>query len=119
MMNLALDDNNDIFADGYALARVDEKEQIAQRIKTRLQLFFGEWFLDRGLGVPWLQEILIKNPRAAVVQGALKQAIINTPDVVALLDFTITDSDTNRAVTVRFSVQTAAGTITDNLEVGA
>jgi hypothetical protein len=118
MINLALDSNNDIFVDGYALARVSGRDQIAQRIKTRIQLFFGEWFLDRSAGVPWLQQILIKNPRANVVQGALKQAILRTPNVTDLIEFSITDSDINRAVVVRFSVSTNAGTVTDQIEVG-
>lgn len=117
MLNLALDDNNDIFVTGYGIARTDGREQIAQRIKTRLQLFFGEWFLDRNAGVPWLEQILIKNPRATIVQGVLKQTIIRTPGVLELTAFSITDINQERAVSVNFTVRTTDGTITDQIEV--
>lgn len=115
MNNIAIDNNNEIIIDGYSVKRIDGIEQIRQRIRTRLQLFLGEWFLDRNAGVPWLQQILIKNPRFAVVQGVLKQTILRTPGVNELTAFSITDADVERKIVVTFTVNTNFGQITDTI----
>lgn len=116
MMNLKLNSNHDLIIENYTLARVTGNEKIAQRIKTRLQLFFGEYFLNRTLGVPWLTQILIKKSRESVVQGVLKRAILSTPGVNELLDFSISDLE-NRISTISFVVSTTNGNISDSLEV--
>lgn len=48
--------NGDLYRDETgSLVRV---EDVSQRLKTRLQFFLGEWFLDTSAGTPYLQTIL-------------------------------------------------------------
>lgn len=109
MQNLALNSNNDIFIQNRSIARVNAPDSIAQRIKTRLQLFAGEWFLDRNIGVEWLSEILTKSPQGSVVTSLLRRTILDTPGVTELVSFAI-EPIANRAVKVKFEVNTDLGT---------
>lgn len=56
---------------------------IAQRIRSRLLFFSGEWFLDTRLGMPYFDQILIKNPRLPVVSAIFRKAVRTTPGVVS------------------------------------
>lgn len=119
MINLALGDDGDIYTQNYRLARVSGNEQIAQRISTRLKLLSGEWFLDTGQGVPWFEQILVKNPNRAIVQGALKRAILQTPGVNELVSFHIDENSVTRKIVVYFAVTTNNGeTFATGVEMG-
>ena len=119
MINLQLDDSGDIFTRNYGLARTSGNDQVAQRISTRLKLLLGEWFLDTGAGVPWFDQILIKNPNRAIVQGVLKRAILQTPKVNDLIRFDISEDSVNRKIVVNFTVTTNDGsTVESNAEMG-
>ena len=119
MINLQLDNNGDIFTRNYGLARISGNDQIAQRISTRLKLLLGEWFLDTGAGVPWFDQILIKNANRAIVQGVLKRAILQTPKVNELIRFDISEDSVNRKIVVNFAVTVNDGsTVESSVEMG-
>jgi hypothetical protein len=54
---------------------------VPQGIRIRVGMFLGECYLDEGVGVPYLEDILIKNPDPLVVRADIQEAIANTPDV--------------------------------------
>jgi len=84
-------------------------DSIAQNLRIRLQFFLGEWFLDRRLGVPYYQQILVKNPGTNLVRSVFRKAITTTPGVISL-DALETDYEgTTRTLTVAFTV-TVQGT---------
>lgn len=39
---------------------VNSPEAVAQAIKTRFLLWYGQWFLDTTEGTPWIQSVLGK-----------------------------------------------------------
>lgn len=78
MKNLLLDDNGDLALVAGNLAFAEGVRFFEQKIKNRLSLFYGEWFLDRGLGVPYLGQILgqkqLGNARALLLAEVQKIA---------------------------------------------
>ena len=116
MQNLALNSNNDIYVELGSIARVNAPESIAQRIKTRLQLFAGEWFLDRNIGVDWLGEILTKSPQGSVVTSLLRRTILDTPSVTELVSFAI-QPIAERTIQLKFEVNTAFGTQSGEISI--
>lgn len=36
---------------------IDSPEAVAQVVMTSLKLFYGEWYLDTTVGMPWLQQV--------------------------------------------------------------
>jgi hypothetical protein len=83
--------------------------EIAQNVQQRLQVWLGEWFLNTTIGVPYRQQILVKNPNLDLVQADLISAIVSTPGVTQVLDFSFSYSATNRTLSVQAKIQTSTG----------
>ena len=99
--------------------RVEGIDGLVQRLKMRLLVFLGEWFLDDTRGVPYFQEILEKGTSYDQVSDAIKLVIAETPDVKKINSFTIRDSEfVNRKIIISFSVSSVYGDISiDNLSL--
>lgn len=85
------------------------REEIAQTIKTRLNLFYGEYFRDITDGTQWFENILAKNTTLSSKDAELKRRILQTDGAVNLISF---ESDYNidaRTFTVTASVLTTFG----------
>jgi hypothetical protein len=82
-----LDANGDYsFGNGEADFWINAPEGVAQKVKTRLLLWTGEWFLDKTVGTPWLQKILGYNT-AANRDVAIRTVILQTEGVTALSNY--------------------------------
>lgn len=109
-MTLKLDENHDLAIEGGTFAAVYGDNNIAQRIKTRLLFWRGEWFMDTSDGTPWYERVLGKTGNRAVIGAVIRRRIIQTPGVASITDFDIELDRTGRSVrVVRFSVLTDAG----------
>lgn len=80
-----LDDNGDITTSGKHF--INEREEIAQTIRTRLKLFYGEYFRDNTDGTPWFQSILGKNKNPNAREAIIRRRIIETDGVTQLTSF--------------------------------
>ena len=100
---------HDLMIVGGDLQLIDEARRVAQQIKVTLLAFLGEWFLDTSFGVPYLEEILVKNPKWATVNAILRARIMDVPGVqrVRRLDLEIARS--SRQLTVTFEAETPFG----------
>lgn len=64
--------------------RLVRADNVAQRLRTRLAMFQGEWFLDVSDGTPFLQTILIQNVNLAHVRTALTARVRETEGVTSI-----------------------------------
>lgn len=82
---------------------------VAQAIKTRLELFTNEWFLDKreGLDKDQILGFGTEGTRDRVIQ----QRIIGTQGVISLLSYT-SNVDDRRRFTVQATVDTVYGQVT-------
>lgn len=102
---------NDLLIENNDLVLVDAKEAIVQHILQRLRTFLGEWFLDTTIGVPYFQQILIKNPDKAKIQALLLDVIRNTPGVDTLSNYAFGIDTASRVFNVSFRATTTSGII--------
>lgn len=58
--------------------------QVAQHMRARFELFFGEWFLDQRAGVKWKELVFRKAPSEAEVETEIRRTILETPFVVGI-----------------------------------
>lgn len=104
------------FVDGQ-IAFVTGKQYTAQRIRTRLQLFLGEWPFDTSQGVPWLEQIFVKPVVLVTVEALIKNTILGTPTVTELVSYSDHLDRVNRIYSVNFSVNSDNGTINDTVNM--
>lgn len=111
-MDLLLDtETNDmVFINGKAPVTQLLVDIVAQRLKIKLYTFLGEWFLDRTIGVPYMQQIFGKVRRKETVDIIFQQIISEDPDVIEILTFTSDISQGQRGYSMTFSVRTSDNT---------
>lgn len=112
-----LDENGDYVFGNNSYDYIEKDEAIAQAIKTKLYLFYGEWWEDISLGLPMFQSILGQvsnnNLRQTVILLCAEQ--INLVEGVASVDSISVDISA-RKLGLTIDVTTENGT-TINLEV--
>lgn len=119
-MDLALNrTTHDLYIQDYDLFLIDGLSLMQQRIKQSLWFFLGEWYLDITDGVPYFQSILVKAPDQVTVEGIIKQAILETPDVLELTRFEIEYENAIRKLFISFDCKTSAGgvSISENISL--
>ena len=84
---------------------------ILQDILQRLRLFQGEWFLDNSIGIPWFQQIFVKNPDVSKIEAIFIDAILSTNGVDSLIEFSLTPNYPNRSFALSFSANTTSGVV--------
>lgn len=86
---------------------------VAQRAKTRLNLWEGDWYLDLFDGLPQLQQILgFKN--IALAQALIRERIAGTPFLINIIDFTVAWNNTTRNLNVTGKASTSFGQLIFN-----
>ncbi|SCC69812.1 hypothetical protein [Kosakonia oryziphila] len=90
---------------------INSPEAVAQAIKTRFLLWYGQWFLDTTAGTPWIQSVLGKQ-KPEIYNMAIRQRILDTAGVDSISDFNITVDTSTRRVSFTATVNTIYGTTT-------
>jgi hypothetical protein len=99
----------------YSILPIEGADRVAQQIKITLLAFLGEWFLDVNFGVPYLEEILIKNPRLTTVESILRSKIMAVPDVLRITFFSMDFDRQKRDLRVEYHCNTLLGAIKDSV----
>lgn len=104
-----VDDDLDITTGDLRLTETDVA--VRQHLQQRLRMFLGEWFLDLGRGIPFYEQVLIKNANPGVLDAIFKDAILTTPGVIELLSFDLSFDNALRTLTLTFEVRSTDGII--------
>ena len=91
-----------------------EQELTRQLLLINLSLFFGEWFANTTIGIPYFESIFGKNTQNAT-DAIFRSAIRNTVGVISITKF-LSSVSTDRIYTLNFSVLSESGPI-QNIEV--
>lgn len=111
MINLKLNVNGDIYAENGTFALVSNVDEVVQHLTTRLKMYLAEWFLDESSGVPYFQSIIQKPFDALETESVIKDQILNTNNVLEIIDFNLQFNNTTRALNINFSCTTTYGLI--------
>ena len=84
-------------------------DTLEQRIRTRLQTFRGEWYLNEDLGVPYFGEVMVKNPDVDRVRSLLMTELAAVPGVGQILSFVVNFERGDRVFTVNFKCRSTDG----------
>ena len=106
------DDSGDYtFGQGDSTWLINSPEAVAQAVKTRFELWRGQWFLDTTEGTPWIQSVLGKQ-RPDVYNLAIRQRILETEGVNSITEFNRSVDGNTRRVTFTATIDTLYGTTT-------
>ncbi len=100
-----------VIVNGDLVGLTDPVSAVTQDISQALKTYFGEWFLDQDVGVPYFQQILVKNPDGDVVDGVLKTAVANRSGVLSILGWDLNYNNALRQLTLTATIQTYNGVI--------
>lgn len=83
---------------------------VLQNILQNLRMFQGEWFMDTSQGLPWF-DMTAKGSEQATVDALIQGAILGTPGVRQLTQYTSTANRAGRMLSVTFSAVTTSGVV--------
>lgn len=69
-------------------ATIEDADAVVQRLRSRLGMFKGSWFLDKSAGMAWYQEVFGKSgvpgkkSDPTKVNAALVDCILGTPGII-------------------------------------
>jgi hypothetical protein len=112
MSDLALDTDGDIKITGSDLTLTTGVDAVKQHLSQRLRTFYGEWFLNMEIGVPYFQQVLRKNPDPVVIDSIFKREIINTPGILQLTEFNLDIAPATRELALSFKALCTGGELT-------
>ncbi len=105
------DDGDYTFGQGNDTWLINSPETVAQAVKTRFLLWYGQWFLDTTEGTPWIQSVLGKQ-KPETYNLAIRQRILETQGVNSIKSFDTTLNTSSRRVVFTATIDTIYGTTT-------
>lgn len=110
-MDIKLGEDGDIsLVNGDAQTTSIGAEDLAQRLRIRLNTFQGEWFMDNTLGIDWWNRVMGKNRSKMAVDAIIQDSILKEPDALQIVSYTSSIS-TDRKFSCSFRVRTENGAI--------
>lgn len=79
-------------------------DSVAQAIVIRLKWFFNEWRFSPQYGVPYYEEILIKNPSDLRIMQIIREEVMSVDEVDEVTDIKVTKQP-NRTALITFNVK--------------
>lgn len=90
---------------------INSPDAVAQAVKNRFLLWYGQWFLDTTTGTPWIQSVLGKQ-KPEVYNLAIRRRILETQGVKSIQSFDTQQDGASRRVTFTATIDTVYGTTT-------
>ena len=109
-MDILLDafTNDIVFNNTIPTATPTIQDDLAQRLKIKLQTFQGEGFLDTSIGIPYFQQIFGKGRKKATIDAIFNAAILSEANVNRIISYH-SEISTARQLSVTFTVQDTTG----------
>lgn len=114
-MDILLDNNGDLFLnqDGDIIL----ENSLRQKIRIRLLWFAREWRWDEELGMPYFEELLVKNPDTEYFEGLIQEEIFNVDEVVQVKEVTILYDSQTREAAIQYVALTDLETIREEVKI--
>lgn len=93
-----------VFQNGACPVTQLQADVVAQRLRITLYTFYGEWFLNGTIGVPYIQQIFNKVRRKSTVDLIFQGIISADPGVIEIISFS-SEISAQRGYTMTFSVR--------------
>lgn len=92
---------------------------IRQDLKIRLQWFFEEWRFAPDCGLPYFDEIFIKNPNTDRIAQIIREEAAKVADIIEVRNVRVNCDKTTRRAVISFTVVTDYLTYTEEVKINA
>ncbi|MDR1558710.1 MAG: hypothetical protein LBS84_03235 [Clostridiales bacterium] len=79
-------------------------DSVRQAVRIRLLWFFNEWRFAPQYGIPYYEEILVKNPNLERIKSIIKTEAMSVDEVSAVRNVAITWDKSSRNALVAFDI---------------
>lgn len=93
------------------------EESVAQKIRIRLRWLLGEWRWDEEEGLPYKDELLIKNPDMDSFEMAVREKIFEIEEITEVRDVNIEYDANTRKGKIYFEAVTDFETIREEVQI--
>jgi hypothetical protein len=97
---------------------IEKIDQVVQQARIRLLSFRGDWFLDLREGVPYFEDVLVKNPNAGRIRAIMRQSLLGIPSVIRVPDLVLAFDKAQRLLRIRWSLVLDDGTVIRSEDFG-
>jgi hypothetical protein len=95
----------------------DFRAAVAQDLRTRLNMFRGEWFLDLQEGVPYFENIIgVKDPDKNQIKSIFRDAILATDYVTSVTSLDLVIDGSTRSATLDFVCTVSDGSTLESAD---
>lgn len=114
-MDILLDNNGDLFLgkDGDIIL----SNSVRQKIRIKLLWFLGEWRWNKDYGLPYFEELLIKNPDTEAFERYIHDVLAEIEEVTEISKVEIAVDPVTRIGAVTVTVKASAETIREEVRI--
>lgn len=114
-MDILLDNNGDLFLgkDGDIIL----SNSVRQKIRIKLLWFLGEWRWNKDYGLPYFEELLIKNPDTEAFERYIHDVLAEIEEVTEISKVEIAVDPATRIGVIAVVVKVSAETIREEVRI--
>jgi hypothetical protein len=110
--DIALDDNGDWLIQNGDLQLIGDDPGIIQSVTIALKFALGEWFLNLAAGVPYYQNVFVKNPDPNLLKSIFTDTILAVPGITAMVSLDLTIDPSTRTLFLDWQATSALSGLT-------
>lgn len=114
-MDILLDSNGDLYVSPQGDIALGNS--VAQKIRIRLLWFESEWRWDVDEGLPYMSDLLIKNPDIDTFESIVRSKIFEVEEVTDVREVLIAYDRQTRIATIRYTALTDYETIKEEVKL--
>ena len=114
-MDFLLDSKGDLYIspDG----DIELRNSVAQKIRIKLLWFAGEWKWNKEEGMPYRENLLVKNPDTDYFEGLIRQKIFEVDEITEVKNVVVTYDARTRSAVIKYTALTDYETIKEEVNI--
>lgn len=114
-MDILLDESGDLIVTKQGDIKIGNS--VSQKIRIALLWFEDEWRWNKENGLPYQNELFVKNPDIDSFESLVRNKIFEIEEITDVVDVSITYDRANRKATIRYVAKTDLETIRDEVKI--
>ena len=115
MKDILLNGNGDVLLN--ESGDIQFTDSVKQAIDIRLKWFSKEWKLGPDFGIPYYEEVFVKNPSTMLIEEKMRDAIMDVDEIEDIISFNMSLDKALRKLTVTYVVSVSENQIEGSVNI--